>query len=207
MPELPDITVYIEALTRLLHGNELCDVRISSPFVLRSVEPAIEEARGKRVLGVDRIGKRIVMALETDLYFVLHLMIAGRLHWKAAGAKLGGKLNLAAFDFHSGSLTLTEASKNRRASIRLVRGAKALRDLDPGGIEVLDVDLGAFRAALLRENHTLKSALTDPRLFSGIGNAYSDEILHRAGLSPVRLTRQLAEPEIAALYDAVRGTS
>lgn len=204
MPELPDITVYIEALSSRILGAELREIRIGNPFVLRSVEPPIEEAGGKRVLGIARLGKRIVLSLETDLHIVLHLMIAGRLHWKAAGAKLGGRLNLAALDFPDGTLTLTEASKNRRASIRLVRGAGAVRDLDPGGIEVLDCSLAAFADAIRRESHTLKRSLTDPRFFSGIGNAYSDEILHRARLSPVRLTRQLTDAEIAALHEAVR---
>ncbi len=206
MPELPDITVYIEAIAARIRGVELRGVRLSSPFVLRSVEPPIEEVSNKKVLDVLRIGKRIVIALQADLYLVIHLMIAGRLHWKPPGAKLGGRLDLAALDFPNGALTLTEASKNRRASIRLVRGTEKLRSLDPGGIEVLDADLETFRAALLSENHTLKRSLTDPRLFSGIGNAYSDEILHRARLSPVRLTRQLSDPEIAALYNAVRAT-
>jgi formamidopyrimidine-DNA glycosylase len=206
MPELPDITVYVEALSSRIRGVELRGVRISSPFVLRSFEPPIEEAVDKQVIDVLRIGKRIAIALQDDLYLVIHLMIAGRLHWKPPGAKLGGKINLAALDFPNGTLTLTEASKNRRASIRLVRGSEDLHRLDRGGIEVLDADLEAFRAALLCENHTLKRSLTDPRLFSGIGNAYSDEILHRARLSPVRLTRQLSDPDIATLYEAVRAT-
>ncbi len=204
MPELPDITVYIEAISARIRGAELRGVRIANPFVLRSFEPPIEEAVNKSVIDVFRIGKRIVIALQEDLYLVIHLMIAGRLHWKPSDAKLGGKINLVALDFPNGTLTLTEASKNRRASIRLVRGSEDLRALDRGGIEVLDADLGTFRAALLRENHTLKRSLTDPRLFSGIGNSYSDEILHRARLSPVRLTRQLSDPEIGTLYEAVR---
>jgi formamidopyrimidine-DNA glycosylase len=206
MPELPDITVYVDALSARVRCAELQDVRISNPFVLRSVEPPIENLRGHRVIDVTRLGKRIVLHLDGDLHLVIHLMIAGRLHWRPAGARLGGRLHLAALDFPDGTLTLTEVSKNRRASIRVVRGADDLRALDPGGIEVLECGLDTFARVLRSENHTLKRALTDPRLFSGIGNAYSDEILHRARLSPVRLTVQLGDAEIEILYGAVRAT-
>ncbi len=174
--------------------------------MLRSVTPPLRDAEGKTVLGLRRIGKRIVFVLEGDLFLVLHLMIAGRLHWKNLGARLGGKIALAAFDFQGGTLLLTEASSKKRASMHLVRGEAALREFERGGLEVLEADLPAFHAALTRENHTLKRALTDPRLFSGIGNAYSDEILHRARLSPAKLTRKLAEEEIVRLHGATKTT-
>ncbi len=204
MPELPDIEVYVEAIAARVQGAPLRKVRLGSPFLLRSAEVPLSEAEGRRVVGVRRLGKRIVLALEGDLFLVLHLMIAGRLHWKDAGAKLPGRVGLAAFDFPSGALVLTEAGTKRRAALHLVRGEDALRALDRGGLEPASADLAAFRAALLRENHTLKRALTDPGLFSGIGNAYSDEILHRARLSPVKLTSRLSEEELAALLQAAK---
>lgn len=206
MPELPDIAVYIGALESRVVAQTLQKVRIASPFVLRSVDPPIKEAEGRRVLRLRRVGKRIVLELENDLFLIFHLMIAGRLHWKSAGAKIPGKLGLAAFDFHSGTLLLTEASPKKRASLNLVCGEEALEAHNPGGLEVLEANLASFRQALLRENHTLKRTLTDPRLFSGIGNAYSDEILHRARLSPVKLARQLDGQEIARLYKATQET-
>lgn len=204
MPELPDIVAYLKALEPRIGGETLRKVRLLSPFLLRTVSPAPREFEGKRVTGFSRIGKRIVLHFEDDLYAVLHLMIAGRLHWKPAGAKLAGKAALAAFDFDEASLTLTEASSKKRASLHLVRGAEALREFDRGGLEVLDATPDQFREPLLRENHTLKRSLTDPRLFSGIGNAFSDEILHRAGLSPVKWSTRLTEDEIARLYGATR---
>jgi formamidopyrimidine-DNA glycosylase len=206
MPELPDVTVYVEALERRIPGERLEDVRLASPFLLRSVEPPLGAVRGRTVSGVRRLGKRIVIGLDAELFLVLHLMIAGRLHWRARGARPPGKVGLAAFDFASGTLVLTEAGSKRRASLHVVCGEEALRDLDPGGLEVLGADLAAFRAGLSRESHTLKRALTDPRLFSGIGNAYSDEILHRARLAPVRLTHQLDDDETARLFEATRQT-
>ena len=204
MPELPDVSVYVEQLARRLAGSALRRVRLRSPFVLRSVAPPLTEAEGRMVLSVRRMGKRIVLALDGDLYLAIHLMVAGRLRWKPGlpPAAIPGKLGLAAFDFNGGTLLLTEASPKKRAWIRLVRGIESLAALDPGGLEVLEADLSSFRTALTMENHTLKRALTDPRLFSGIGNAYSDEILHRARLSPVALTRKLTEAEIARLFDA-----
>ncbi len=206
MPELPDIRVYVECLRPRIVGRRLERVRLVSPFLLRTVEPDIREAEGRRVVELRRIGKRIVIGMDEDLFLVLHLMIAGRLHWKKVGAKPPGKVGLAAFAFDNGTLVLTEAGTKKRASLHLVRGLDDLARHDPGGLEVLDADLAAFRAALVRENHTLKRALTDPRLFSGIGNAYSDEILHRAKLSPIVLTRRLQEEESARLYRAVRET-
>ena len=206
MPELPDITVYIEALERRIAGERLEGVRLASPFLLRSVDPPIAEASGKRVVSLSRLGKRIVIGLERDLFFVLHLMIAGRLHWRDPGVKLAGKQQLAAFDFGDGSLVLTEAGSKKRASLYLVRGEDGVAAHDPGGLEIFDIDLQAFSEALVRGNHTLKRALTDPRLFSGIGNAYSDEILHRARLSPVTMTRKLSDDEMARLFEATRAT-
>jgi len=206
MPELPDIVVYIEALERRVTGQALERVRLVSPFLLRTVTPPVADAHGKTVVGVRRLGKRIVLALEGELFLVLHLMIAGRLHWKAVGAKAPRRHALAAFEFGSGRLVLTEAGTRKRASLHVVRGEPALAALDPGGLEVLDADLPAFHTALVRESHTLKRALTDPCLFSGIGNAYSDEILHRARLSPVKLTRALTAVEVEQLYDAARAT-
>jgi formamidopyrimidine-DNA glycosylase len=206
VPEYPDIIVYLERLRPRIEGQVLQRVRLASPFLLRTVNPPITEAEGKTVLGFRRVGKRIVFCLKPDLFLVLHLMIAGRLHWKERGAKLAGRIGLAAFDFPVGTLTLTEAGTKKRASLHLLRGEGALADMNPGGLEVLEADELAFRAALLRENHTLKRALTDPRLFSGIGNAYSDEILHRAGLSPLALTHRLSEQEISKLFESVRRT-
>jgi len=209
VPELPDVQIYLEALqSRLLH-QRLERVRIRAPFLLRSVSPPISEAEGKTVTSLGRRGKRIVIGLEGDLYLVLHLMIAGRLHWKARSKpgeppKLPGKVGLAALDFPSGSLVLTEAGSKRRASLHLVSGADGLRSFDRGGIEVLEAGMEEFRHALQKENHTLKRAPTDPRLFSGIGNAYSDEILHRARLSPLQMTQRLAPDEIGRLYRASR---
>jgi formamidopyrimidine-DNA glycosylase len=206
VPELPDITVYLEALDARVRGAMLESVRLASPFVLRSFDPPISEAHGRAVTGLRRVGKRIVIALEGDLFLVIHLMIAGRLHWKAGGAKVPGKVGLAAFDFSTGTLTLTEAGTKRRAAIHLVRGETALYALDAGGIDPLACEAAAFSDAITRENHTLKRALTDPHILSGIGNAYSDEILHRARLSPVRQTRALSDGEHARLYEATRAT-
>ncbi len=206
MPELPDVEAYLAALRPRILGARLERVRLVSPFVLRSVEPPLAAVSGHAVTGLHRLGKRLVIALEAELYLIVHLMIAGRLHWRSAGARPPGKVGLAAFDFSTGSLVLTEAGTKRRASLHLVRGENALREHDPGGLEVLAADLAAFRAALQTESHTLKRVLTDPRVFSGIGNAYSDEILHAARLSPVRLSRQLDDAEIARLFDATRRT-
>jgi formamidopyrimidine-DNA glycosylase len=206
MPELPDVVVYLESLRPRVEGQILERIRLLSPFLLRSVEPPIREVEGKKVLGLRRLGKRIVFALADDLFLILHLMIAGRLHWKAKGAKPPGKVGLAAFDFSTGTLTLTEAGSKRRASLSLVRGEADLARHDPGGLEVLDASEAQFRTALRRENHTLKRTLTDPRLFSGIGNAYSDEILHRARLSPLALTQKLSDAEIRKLFLAARET-
>jgi len=206
MPELPDIVLYLEALRPRVEGQILERVRLLSPFLLRSVDPPISEAYGKRTVGLQRIGKRIVFELEGDLCLVLHLMIAGRLHWKPKGAKPPGKIGLAAFDFSTGTLTLTEAGSKRRASLNLVCGEAALVRHNPGGLEVIDATEAQFRAAIRTENHTLKRTLTDPRLFSGIGNAYSDEILHRARLSPIALSQKLSDDEIARLFRAVRET-
>lgn len=206
MPELPDITIYIEALETRVMGQRLAGVRLASPFLLRSVDPPLTEFSGKRVTGLRRLGKRIVFQCEDDLFLVLHLMIAGRLHWREAGAKLSGKQTLAAFDFDDGALVLTEAGSKKRASLHAVRGIEELEAHDPGGAEIADLDLDAFRTALTRGNHTLKRALTDPHLFSGIGNAYSDEILHRARLSPIKLSQSLTDKETARLFDATRET-
>jgi formamidopyrimidine-DNA glycosylase len=206
MPELPDIVLYIEHLEKRILGEPLLVARLATPFLVRTVEPPLSAAHGRRVVALRRIGKRIVVGLEDDLILVLHLMIAGRLRWRPPGAKIPGKVGHVAFDFPRGTLLLTEASTRKRASLHVVRGEAALREHDPGGIEPLDATLAAFRAALLRENHTLKRALTDPRLFSGIGNAYSDEILHRARLSPLALTRRLVEEEVARLHAATGET-
>ena len=206
MPELPDVLIYIEALERRIVGQTLQRVRLANPFVLRTVEPSIADVSGRKVIAVRRAGKRIILALDGDLFIVIHLMIAGRFRWLAAGAKIPGKLGLAAFDFENGTLVLTEAGSKRRASIHVVRGEDGLREHDRGGLEVLDASLDAFKAALTRARHTLKRTLTDPHTFSGIGNAYSDEILHRARLSPVQLTTNLDDDEIARLYDATRTT-
>ncbi len=193
MPELPDLTIYVEALQRRIVGTRLKGVRLGNPFLLRTVDPPIDAVRDRAVEEVGLVGKRIVLSLESDLHLVVHLMIAGRLHWKAAGAALSRRQDLAAFDFPSGTLTLTEAGSKRRASLHLVAGRAGLAALDRGGLDVLQATLDEFRATLLSENHTLKRALTDPRLFSGIGNAYSDEILHASRLSPLQLTRHLRD--------------
>jgi len=206
VPELPDVVVYIEHLTARVLDQPLVRVRLGTPFLVRSVDPPLTEAVGRRVVGLRRVGKRIVFELEGDLFLVFHLMIAGRFHWRPPGARVPGKVGLAAFEFPTGTLMLTEASSKKRASLHVVRGAAAVAAFDAGGLEVLDADLAAFRAALTRESHTLKRTLTDPRLLSGIGNAYGDEILHRARLSPVRLTRQLDDDEIARLYRATQDT-
>ncbi len=206
MPELPDIAVYLDCLAPRIVGQRLEKARIASPFLLRTVEPRPAEAEGRRVTGLRRLGKRIAIGFEDDLFFVIHLMIAGRLHWRAAGAALPGKRGLAAFDFPGGSLVFTEAGSKKRASLHVVHGAVALAVHDPGGIEVLESDGAAFAAALRRTNHTLKRALTDPRILSGIGNAYSDEILHRARLSPLLWTQKLSDEEMARLRAAARGT-
>ena len=204
MPELPDITVYIEALEARVVGQPLERIRIAKPFLLRSVDPPISAANGKKVVGVRRMGKRIVLELEEGLFLVIHLMIAGRLRWQPSGAKVPGKLGMAAFDFPNGTLILTEAGSKRRASLWLVRGEGSLEQFERGGLEVLDAKLAEFKDRLTVENHTLKRSLTDPRLFSGIGNAYSDEILHRARLSPVKHTKRLSDEEIATLFDATK---
>src|SRR5215472_8277937 len=206
MPELPDVVAYIAALESRVVGKRLARIRLKSPFLLRSIEPPVSEAEGRRVVGLRRLGKRIAFALDNNIYIVIHLMISGRLHWKPAHAKLAGRSALAAFDFETGTLVLTEASTRKRASLHLVRGEAALAPLDRGGLEVLEADLAGFREALARENHTVKRALTDPRLFSGIGNAYSDEILHRARLSPMKLTQKLNHEETARLHAATQST-
>ena len=204
MPELPDITVYVERLAALVKGETLERVRLRSPFVLRSVEPGIDELAGRRVESVRRIGKRIVLGFDGELFLVIHLMIAGRLRWRGPGAQIPGRIGHAAFDFAPGTLLLTEAGSKKRAAIHVVRGAVALARHDPGGLELFEADVDTFAAVLRRENHTLKRSLTDPRLFSGIGNAYSDEILHRARLSPLKLTRRMDDREVATLFDAAR---
>ena len=204
MPELPDVVVYVEALERRVIGEPLLHVRLANPFLLRTAVPPIASAEGKRVRGVRRLGKRIVLALEEELFLVLHLMIAGRLRWLEKGAKAPGRITLALFNFPAGTLAFTEAGTKRRASLHLVQGEAALASFDMGGLDIFDIDPGAFRDRLLLENHTLKRALTDPRLFSGIGNAYSDEILHRARLSPIAMTRKLTAAEIERLFEAAR---
>src|SRR5262245_20579759 len=206
MPELPDVLLYVDHLERRLRGERLERVHLLSPFVLRSVEPPIGALAGRTVRGTRRIGKQIVFEFDADLFLVVHLMIAGRFHWRRRGAKVGRKVGLAAFDFPTGTLHLTEASRKKRAAMFVVAGEGALAAFDRGGLDVLSADAAAFAAALRRENHTLKRALTDPRLFSGIGNAYSDEILHRARLSPLRLTQQLDEAEAARLHTAAQAT-
>jgi len=206
LPELPDITLYLEALEQRILGHVLQRIVIASPFLLRSVNPSIESAHGRAVTLLRRLGKRIVIGLDGDLWLVLHLMIAGRLHWKQRRVVPDGRRTLAAFEFDSGTLTLTEAGTRKRASLHLVAGEAELAKLDPGGIDVFSATRNQFAAALTSANHTLKRALTDPRLFSGIGNAYSDEILHRAQLSPVALTQHLKEEEISRLFDATKQT-
>jgi formamidopyrimidine-DNA glycosylase len=206
MPELPDITAYIAAIEARILNQPLQQVRIASAFLLRTAKPAVAETEGKTVRAVRRIGKRIAIGVDGDLWLVLHLMIAGRLHWRAPGAKLAGRNALAAFDFPHGSLVLTEAGSKRRASLHLIAGEAQLDAINPGGIEVFESDLEGFRKALTLENRTLKRALTDPRIVSGIGNAYSDEILHAARLSPVTLTHKLSPDEWERLYAATRET-
>jgi formamidopyrimidine-DNA glycosylase len=206
MPELPDISAYITALEPRIMGQPLKRVRLASAFLLRTVQPPIEDVEGLEVREIRRIGKRIAIGLENDFWLVLHLMIAGRLHWRPPEAKLAGRQNLAAFDFPEGSLVLTEAGSKRRASLHVFRGEEALGSVDPGGIEILNTDLDSFRAALTLENRTLKRALTDPRLVSGVGNAYSDEILHAAQLSPIALTHKLKPEEWERLFAAARQT-
>ena len=206
MPELPDIAAYISALEARILGQPIQQVRLASPFLLRTVDPPLTDVEGRVVRELRRIGKRIAIGVEGDLWLVLHLMIAGRLHWRAPGAKLAGRQSLAAFDFPSGSLVLTEAGSKHRASLHVFHGEKALEDVDPGGIDVFASSLGSFREALTAENRTLKRALTDPRILSGIGNAYSDEILHAARLSPIALTHKLKADEWERLFAATRDT-
>lgn len=204
MPELPDVTVYVELIAAKTVGRKIERVRVTNPFVVRSVDPPISEIEGKAVRETRRIGKRIAIGLDDDLWVVIHLMIAGRFRWLKPGAKIPGRLGLAAFDFENGTLLLTEAGTQRRASITVVRGEAALTDIDRGGVEPLDVDEKTFAEQLTKENHTLKRALTDPMAFSGIGNAYSDEIFHRARISPIKLTSRLTPAEITRLYTATR---
>jgi formamidopyrimidine-DNA glycosylase len=206
MPELPDISAYLVALAPRIVGEHVAQVRLGSPFLLRTADPPLESVDGRRVEKLQRVGKRIAIGMEGDLWLVLHLMIAGRLHWRAAGIKLSGRQNLAAFDFSNGSLVFTEAGAKHRASLHVIVGEENLKAFDAGGIDVFVADLDAFRNVLTAENHTLKRALTDPRLLSGIGNAYSDEILHAAQLSPVTLTRKLRSEEWERLFAATRGT-
>ncbi|MDD1751235.1 MAG: hypothetical protein LUO89_15335 [Methanothrix sp.] len=204
MPELPDITVYVERIADRVKGRVLENVRFASPFVLRTAIPPIRDVFGKRVLDVTRLGKRIVFHFEDDFIVVVHLMVAGRFRWEARGAKIPGKLGLAAFDFETGALILTEASSKKRASIHVIKGEAALRDFDRGGLEVMDASRDAIVAAMTRERHTLKRAMTDPTILSGIGNAYSDEILHAAKLSPLKLTSQVTPEEWTRLVDATK---
>jgi formamidopyrimidine-DNA glycosylase len=206
MPELPDVTAYMDSLQQRLSGQPLIKLRLASPFVLRTVEPRPDELAGSKLVALRRIGKRIVLELQGDLFVVIHLMIAGRFKWLPPNAKVPGKVGLAAFDFPSGTLLLTEAGSKRRASIHIVRGEESLRQFDAGGIEVLPSSLADFARVLKRERHTLKRALTDPHLFSGIGNAYSDEILHRARLSPVQMTTNLSDDEVERLHEATKST-
>ena len=206
MPELPDIAAYISALESRIVGQPLQQIRLGSPFLLRTVQPPLTSAQGRVVKQLRRIGKRIAIGVGADFWLVLHLMIAGRLHWRAPNAKLVGRQTLAAFDFPNGSLVLTEAGSKKRASLHLVSGEESLRSFDAGGIDVFAADLDSFRTALTAENHTLKRALTDPRLLSGIGNAYSDEILHAAQLSPIALTQKLKPADWERLFDATRQT-
>ena len=206
MPELPDISAYLTALEPRIVGQPLTQARIASPFLLRTVQPRIEDVEGHTVRSLHRIGKRIAIKFDNGLWLVLHLMIAGRLHWRPLGAKLGGRNNLAAFDFPNGSLVLTEAGSKRRASLHLFANGAAAKDIDPGGIDVFAASLEDFRAALTAENRTLKRALTDPRILSGIGNAYSDEVLHAARLFPIQLTQKLNSDEWQRLFDATRST-
>jgi formamidopyrimidine-DNA glycosylase len=204
VPELPDVAVYVERLEARIVGRRLLRARVLNPFVLRSVTPSLAELDGRQVTGVRRLGKRIVIGLEGDLYLIVHLMIAGRFRWLAPGAKPPGRISLAVFEFAAGQLVLTEAGSRRRASLHLVQGAETVAGFDRGGLEPLEIGPEAFAERLRSENHTLKRALTDPRMFSGIGNAYSDEILHRARLSPLQLTGRLSDPEAATLYAATQ---
>ena len=206
VPELPDIVIYLEALTPRVVGQPLERIRIGNPFIIRTIEPPPESFQGKRVTALRRMGKRVVFAFDDDLHIVVHLMIAGRFRWRDRGAAIPGKVGMAAFDFPSGTLLLTEAGAKRQASIHLVRGAAGLKEFERGGLEVLEADLAAFAGRLTAENHTLKRALTDPQIFSGIGNAYSDEILHAAKLSPMKQTRTLTDAEIARLFAATQRT-
>jgi formamidopyrimidine-DNA glycosylase len=206
MPELPDIAAYITALEARMLAQPLERVRLASAFLLRTVDPPLAAVEGRTVLAIRRVGKRIAIGVEGDVWLVLHLMIAGRLHWKPQNAKLAGRNALAAFDFPSGSLTLTEAGSKRRASLFVLRGEEGLRSIDPGGVEIFATDIDGFRAALTVENRTLKRALTDPRLISGVGNAYSDEILHAAQLSPITLTHKLKPEEWERLFATTRST-
>jgi formamidopyrimidine-DNA glycosylase len=206
MPEIPDLTVYLETIGAHVVGETLLHARVASPFLVRTVDPPLRACEGKRVASLRRVGKRIVFVLEDDLFLVVHLMISGRFKWRDPNAPIPKKLGLAAFDFPRGTLLLTEASSKKRASVHVLRGEAALHALDPGGVEPMIATREQFAEALRRESHTLKRTLTDPHLFAGIGNAYSDEILHRARLSPTRLTRQLDDDEIARLHDATRST-
>ena len=206
VPELPDITAYLDALAPRVVGHTLERLRVGNPFVIRSIAPGPDELAGRRVLTLARLGKRIVFGLDGDLFVIVHLMIAGRLRWRGRGAAVPGKLGLAAFDFDDGTLLLTEAGARRQASLHIVRGADAVAAFDPGGLEVMSATALEFAARLTRHNHTLKRALTDPHIFSGIGNAYSDEILHAAQLSPMKLTSALTNDEIARLFEATRST-
>ncbi|HEU4878091.1 MAG TPA: DNA-formamidopyrimidine glycosylase family protein [Gemmatimonadaceae bacterium] len=204
MPELPDVTVYVELIAAKTVGRKIERARVTNPFVVRSVDPPIRDVEGKTVREIRRIGKRIAIGLEDDLWIVIHLMIAGRFRWLKPGAKVPARLGLAAFDFENGTLLLTEAGTQRRASITVVRGEASLAEIDRGGVEPLETDENTFAKQLMKENHTLKRSFTDPRLFSGIGNAYSDEIFHRARISPIKLTSRLTPDEISRLYNATR---
>lgn len=206
MPELPDILLYLHALASRVVGQRIERIRLASPFLLRSIDPPLSSVEGKTVVALNRLGKRIVFELEGELFLVLHLMIAGRLRWKERGAKVPGKIGLLALDFAHGTLVLTEAGTKRQASLHVVAGVEALQQHDPGGINVLEADFGSFSTALRQDNHTLKRALTDPHLFSGIGNAYSDEILHAARLSPFKQTASLSDEELRRLYESTRQT-
>ena len=206
MPELPDVDLYVHALRPRIVGRRIEQARLATPFLLRSVEPPLDAVAGRTVAGVSRLGKRIVIDTEDELYLVIHLMIAGRFRWKPPGTRVPGKVGLLALDFDDGTLILTEAGSKRRASLHVVQGRDRLRQHDPGGLEVLDATLADFSRALRRENHTLKRALTDPHVFSGIGNAYSDEILHAARLSPFKQTQAIEDDDVARLFDAVRTT-
>ena len=206
MPEYPDITIYIERLRAFLQGQTLQQVRLINPFLLRTVEPPIASIKNREVLGFERFGKRIVFDLSNDLFLILHLMISGRLHWRESGAKIPAKIGLAALDFSNGTLLITEAGTKKRASLHLVKGRSELMNFDSGGLEIFETNFEKFRERLISENHTLKRVLTDPSFFSGIGNAYSDEILHRAKLSPIQLTQKMTDLQIEQLYNGTRET-